>query len=249
MVAGGGAIRGAWTGSVEVIVGRGLLARAFAPRFEHEPGIVVFASGVSNSAETDPAAFHREQGLLEQASAAATRRLVYFSSCGVAAGGEPATPYMQHKGRMEALVLACPGGLVLRLPQVVGRTENPHTLTNFLYRHIMAGAVFEIWSNAERNLIDVDDIVAIGSAMIDAKDVEGRVQSIAARESTPMPDLVGIFERTLGRKANCTLRPRGAPLRICSGEAQRLAGVLGLDLGAGYAERIIGKYYGRHAAT
>lgn len=231
-----------------MIVGRGLLARAFAPRFEHEPGIVVFASGVSNSAETDSTAFDREQSLLEQALATATRRFVYFSSCGVAAGGEPATPYMRHKGRMEALVLAQACGLVFRLPQVVGRTGNRHTLTNFLNHHITDGLPFEVWSHAERNLIDVDDIVAIGSALIDAGEAGGRVQSIAARDSTPMPELVAIFERVLGRKASCTYRPRGAPLRIESAEAQRLAGVLGLDLGSGYAERIIGKYYGRHAA-
>jgi nucleoside-diphosphate-sugar epimerase len=230
-----------------VIVGHGLLARAFAPRFGNDPDIVVFASGVSNSAETDAGAFHREEELLQEALAASARRLVYFSSCGVVASGEPATPYMTHKGRMEALVLASPGGLVLRLPQVVGRTENPHTLTNFLHRHIEEGLPFEIWSRAERNLIDVDDIVAIGSAMIDADDEAGRTQSIAARDSTPMPEIVRIFERVIGRRANCAYLPRGAPLPIDSAEAQRLAGVLGLDLGSGYAERIIGKYYGRHA--
>ena len=245
MAAGGRAIRGVRTGGVEVIVGRGLLARAFAPRYGHAPGIVVFASGVSNSSETDEAAFLREQDLLQRSLADATR-LVYFSSCGVVAGDEP-TPYMRHKARMEARVLASPGGLVLRLPQVVGRTDNPHTLTNFLYRHIADGKPFEIWAQAERNLIDVDDIVAIGSGMIDAGGEGGRVHAIAARDSTPMPKLVAIFERVLGRTANCTYKPRGTPLRIDSAEAQRLAQALGLDLGSGYAERTIGKYYGRHA--
>ena len=69
MAAGGRAIRGVRTGGVEVIVGRGLLARAFAPRYGHAPGIVVFASGVSNSSETDEAAFLREQDLLQRSLA------------------------------------------------------------------------------------------------------------------------------------------------------------------------------------
>lgn len=231
-----------------MIVGRGLLARAFAPRYEHQPGVVVFASGVSNSAETGEGAFRRERELLERSLDAAPR-LVYFSSCGVVAGEEPATPYMRHKARMESLVLARRGGMVLRLPQVVGRTDNPHTLTNFLHRHITGGIPFETWARAERNLIDIDDVAAIGSAMIDAgaHGGDGEAQSIAARDSTPMPELVAIFERVLGRKADCTYLPRGASLRIDSTGAQRLAQTLGLDLGCGYAERIIGKYYGRHA--
>ena len=62
-----------YAGIASIERGRGLLARAFAPRYGHAPGIVVFASGVSNSSETDEAAFLREQDLLQRSLADATR--------------------------------------------------------------------------------------------------------------------------------------------------------------------------------
>ena len=69
------------------------------------------------------------------------------------------------------------------------------------------------------------------------------------RKRMKLPFSLRALVRVLGREANCNYLPRGAPLRIDSTDAQRLAGRLGMDLGPGYAERVIGKYYGRHASA
>ena len=47
-----------------MIVGHGLLARAFEPRYGDDPRVTIFASGVSNSRESVPAAFERERAML-----------------------------------------------------------------------------------------------------------------------------------------------------------------------------------------
>jgi hypothetical protein len=114
-----------------VIVGNGLLARAFEPHFGMDPDVIVFASGVSNSMETRSSEFARERTLLRQSLAAGARRLLYFGSCGVASAEAGSTPYMVHKESMESLVLSSPGGLVLRLPQVVGITQKHPTINQF----------------------------------------------------------------------------------------------------------------------
>ena len=44
-----------------MIVGNGLLATAFAPRFASDRALTVFASGVANSRETRQAEFERER--------------------------------------------------------------------------------------------------------------------------------------------------------------------------------------------
>jgi nucleoside-diphosphate-sugar epimerase len=226
-----------------VIVGNGLLARAFEPHFGTAPDVIVFASGVSNSMETRSNEFAREHMLLRQSLAVGARRLVYFGSCGVTSAEARSTPYMIHKESMEALVLSSTGGLVLRLPQVVGISKNTHTLTNFLHDRILSEEHFVVWARAERNLIDIDDIAAIGSALaMDAANHTLAV-SIAAKQSMPMPEIVKIFERVHGKTANYSLIEKGGPLAIDTTIAVEVAERLGIDLGEGYIEKVIRKYY------
>jgi len=226
-----------------MIIGKGLLARAFEPRFGKDSDVIVFASGVSNSLETRSQEFAREETLLRQLLDGEVKRFIYFGSCGVTSSESEFTPYMRHKRAMESLVLAAPHGLVLRLPQVVGRTDNPHTLTNFLRNRIVSGAHFTVWTHAERNLIDIDDVVRVGSWLATELPVEATTVSIAATCSLLMPRIVGIFERVLDRVANCSYVEKGTPMIIDTHMVESLITRLGIDLGEGYIERIIDKYY------
>lgn len=226
-----------------MIIGKGLLARAFAPRYADDPDTIIFASGVANSAEADLMVFARERDMLIPLLGD-DRRLVYFGSCGSASPGDVGdTPYMRHKRAMEALVADAPNGLVLRLPQVVGVTPNPNTLTNFLRDRILSRTPFTIWANAERNLIDVSDVARIGSHLIDMAKGNRRIFSIASANTLPMPSIVEIFERVLRVKANCNLEPRGCRLEIDARDSLEIAEELGINLGIGYADSVIRKYY------
>lgn len=220
-----------------------MLARAFAPRYLRDPDVLVFASGVSNSTEADAHAFERERTLFERTAGRHAGRVVYFSTCAVAQPDAPSTPYLCHKQAMEQHVLALDGGIVLRLPQVVGPSTNPHTLANFLADRIRRGERFTIWSRAERNLVDVEDVARIAAEMIGQASAPA-VLTIAGSESLHMPALVAIFERTLGRPALCDAEDRGAALPVDAGAAIAVGRRLGIDLGPGYAERVVRRYYG-----
>lgn len=226
-----------------MIIGRGLLANAFEPYLGSNPDIIVFASGVSNSRETRISEFEREQALLSQLLENEDRRLIYFGSCGIVAPQAELTPYMQHKRSMESLVLSTSTGLVFRLPQVVGKTDNPHTLTNFLRNRIVSGEHFPVWRLAERNLIDIDDIVRIVSTLAFELPAGSTAISIAALRSLSMPEIIRIFELVLGKTANCTYMDQGSPMTIDISIIQYLSDRLGICLGGDYAERIIDKYY------
>ena len=227
-----------------MIVGNGLLARAFEPHFGGNPDVVIFASGVSNSLETRAGEFARERTLLRQLLDGEAKRFVYFGSCGVTAQEAELTPYMKHKRLMESLVLSMPHGLVLRLPQVVGRTENPHTLTNFLRDRIQSGEHFTVWAHAERNLMDIDDIVRIGVKLATDPTCETTAISIAASKSLLMPEIIRIFERVLDKAAHYSTIEKGAPMIIDTTALETLSVKLGIDLGDDYIERVIRKYYG-----
>ena len=225
-----------------VIIGSGLLAKSFASRFQDDSSVVIFASGVSNSLESRPEAFEREREMLQGALAATDAKLVYFGSCAVGNVDEQPSPYLSHKRQMEEAVLKSGHGLVLRLPQVVGRSGNPNTLGSFIRDCLLTGRHFSIWRNAERNLMDVEDIVKIAEVMIARH--EGAAFSIASRHSIAMPQLVSIFEEVLGVKADFSLVEKGTPMVIDSREAEAVADEIGIDLGADYARKVIRKYYG-----
>lgn len=228
-----------------MIVGNGLLARAFRSRYAEDKTVIVFASGVSNSLETRETEFARESELLQRALASGART-IYFGSCGVAGGEASFTPYMRHKQEMETRVLESGRGLSLRLPQVVGHANNPNTLTNFIRSRVGSGEHFMGWSNAERSLMDIDDIVPIAAALID-RGASGRAIAIAPASVVTMPQLVGMFEQILGKKANVTWVSRGEPMRIDAREALAVANELGIDLGPGYALNLLKKYYADRA--
>jgi nucleoside-diphosphate-sugar epimerase len=226
-----------------VIIGRGLLARAFEPYFGNDPRVVIFASGVSNSLETRSSEFAREHSLLHGHLADDAKRIVYFSSCGVTALDNDLTPYMRHKQSMESLVRSRSGGLVLRLPQVVGRTGNTHTLTNFLRDRILSGQHFTVWAYAERNLVDVADVAALGATLAKETSMDPSTIAIAAERSLLTPEIVKIFERVLGKTANYSIVERGTSMAIDTTRVKEVSSRLSIHLGEGYVENVIAKYY------
>ena len=225
-----------------MIIGNGLLAKAFLPYYEHDPEVLVFASGVSNSRETRAEEFAREKVMLD-AACQQGKELIYFSTCSVHDPELAHSPYVMHKLEMEAMVAALPHFAVLRLPQVVGHTPNPHTLTNFLHHQITTGQQFHIWRNARRNLIDIDDIAKIAVWLISHHDADDIITNIAAPFSITIPALVAIFEEVLGIQSNCDIVEAGGKYQIDTGLAVATAPKAGVDFHDFYVRDLIRKYY------
>ena len=227
-----------------MIVGNGLLAQAFAPIYGSDADVLVFASGVSNSRETRAEQFDREVALL-QAAMARGKKLLYFSTCSVGDPELAGSAYVVHKLAMERLV--CDGGAgnaVFRLPQVVGRTPNPHTLTNFLYHQICSGARFQVWRRAWRNLIDVTDVARIVAFMVNNPGRYGPVTTVASPFSVPITELVGTFEVVLGKKAYCDFVDAGGEYAIDASAASAVAQQVGICFDDAYVLNLVKKYYG-----
>jgi hypothetical protein len=226
-----------------MIVGRGLIANAFAGTFAAAPDVVIFASGVSDSSETRPEAFAREERLLERSLAEHPALLVYFSTCSVKDREQMDTAYVRHKLRMEDRARES-DHVVFRLPQVVGRTPNPATLTNYLHAHIAAGTKFAVWKHAWRNIIDVADVARIAGHMIADGRWRNRTVNVACPTMVRVVDLVAIYERVLGVAANFEQVERGDRYEIDAAEAVRVAREIGIEFGPDYVENLIRHYYG-----
>ena len=226
-----------------MVVGGGLLASAFADVFARRSDIVIFASGVSNSQERDAAAFKRERNLLETVQSE-NRKIVYFSTCSLFDPELEHAPYVVHKREMEALVRQASRYAIFRLPQIVGKTPNAKTLTNFIHTKILLGERFDVWRHAKRNLIDVSDVALIAKFLLNNEHFENQTANIACPTSTSIVELIKTLELILGQHAHYCLVDAGGSYEIDTELAARVAMQVGIRFDESYAERVMRKYYG-----
>lgn len=226
-----------------MIVGHGLLAKAFAA-FESTERVLVYAAGVSNSLETDQAAFEREKKLLETARAQhPDRLLVYFGTCSADDLDRRGTPYVAHKLEIERVLeqYSAPW-MVLRLPLAIGPVRGGHTLAPFLHERITRGERFQVWQHATRYPIDVEDVVRIARQLMGTRNYWNRRINLALR-AYPVLEFVRVLQSLIGRPAVYDLVPKGRHYEIRCPEVESLAGELALDYSDRYLERVLRKYY------
>jgi hypothetical protein len=229
-----------------VIVGSGLLAHAFDGEFSRRSDICIYTAGVSNSNCVDPNEFTRERKRLEEAlrQANGLDAFVYFGTCSVADPMVRDTPYVQHKLAMEDIVRMHPRNLVLRLPQVAGKTQNPHTLLNYLYARIVRGEVFNLWSGAKRNIIDVFDVAALAKSIISDHSMRDTVLNVANIANYPVVDIVSVMERVIGKNAHYHLIDRRSEYSIDIDALMPFVRKAGIAFEDDYLFKVIEKYYG-----
>ena len=230
-----------------MLIGSGLLAQSFAVPFSQRDDICIYAAGVSNSTCVDVKEFEREQRLLSESLRQAMHVgiFVYFGTCSVADPEVQNAPYVQHKLEMEKIVAAHPRHLILRLPQVAGRTPNPHTLLNYLYARISRSEAFDLWKNAKRSIIDIDDVVAIARKFILDKPAQYSILNIANPVSYSMIDIVHAMEGVLGKRAVYYLVDRGTEYSIDTSAIEPMLKSAGVEFGGDYLLKVLKKYYGK----
>ncbi|HZZ95347.1 MAG TPA: NAD-dependent epimerase/dehydratase family protein [Usitatibacter sp.] len=231
-----------------MIIGSGLIARAFSPHAPTLNDTCIYAAGVSNSGCTDPSEFARDEDRLRAAIASmpAPTRLVYFSTCSVGDPSMAQSGYVLHKRRLESLVEQRPPYLVVRLPQVAGRTPNPHTLLNYLYARITRSEKFDLWKHACRNIIDVDDAAAIILYLIRHEQAVDEIINVANPRSSSMTEIVQAIEAATHHRAVYRLLDRGAAYEIDTSRITKAITTLQLPFGDAYLSRTVAKYYYPH---
>ena len=168
-----------------MIVGNGMIARAMRDVSD----VLIFASGVSNSASVSEPETEREKQLLK--SVRDDRKLVYFSTVTVAQTNK--TPYIMHKLQMELLVREGPH-LILRVANIVGHGQSPAQLIPSLTNQVIAGKVKV--QDSVRDIMDVDDLSRILHQMLQ-KDAKGTHNLLTGRQ-VPINSLVACISQILG---------------------------------------------------
>ena len=196
-----------------MIVGNGLIASAFRKTGFESQHHVIFASGVSNSGEQDPVAYQREIAAIKSHLGKSTT-FVYFSTTSLFDPTKKDTHYLRHKRSIENLIEEHANSfLIVRLPIMVGPTENPHTLINFIVNAIRTQTPIPLHKNACRHLLDIDDLVPLLRPFLVIGPVKKHVNILGSGQ-VAVPSLIDKIENILDATGLYDWREEGACYEI-----------------------------------
>ena len=228
-----------------MVLGSGLVANGFKA-YMNDENYLIFASGVSNSANTNKDAFTRERDLLKKSINDHPQKiLVYFSTCSVYDDSLQDSPYIRHKREMEAIIRENqPHYYIFRVSNLIGHTDNPHTVLNFFVQHIQSGQAFFVWKNASRNIIDIDDAVIICNYILERHLFSNDIVNIANPSNYPVGEIVQTIEEVVNRKGNYELIDKGSNPDIDTSRIQDIFTLSKMRFDGEYLRKTIKKYFG-----
>lgn len=229
-----------------MIVGSGLVARAFVRCAERLRRHCIYAAGVSNSGCIVQSEYARDKARLRATLATLSSDIapVYVSTCSILDPASGSSMYVAHKRAMEDLVLAArDDSVVVRFPQLAGDSPNPHTLLNYLFARIIRSERFDLWAMASRNIIDADHAADITTAWLDSGADIGRVVSVANPVNYSMAEIVAALEAVSGRSAIFDTVQRGSSYAIDVAPVAPLIRAAGVLFGPDYLVTTVAKYF------
>jgi nucleoside-diphosphate-sugar epimerase len=225
-----------------MIVGNGMVAKAFSEDFSNNSEYVIFASGVSNSLETDKSLFLKESQLIEKTKIS-DKIFVYFSTTSII-GNKTKSEYIRHKEKMELQITSnFKNFLIVRLPQLVGHTKNQNTLINYLFNKILSGDKFIVQHHARRNLVDVEDVSAIVKYILNKNICLNEVINVGSPYWLSIQELIQIIETGLNKKSNYSIIDKGDEYIFDSNLSLEVGKKIGINFESNYVCRILKKYY------
>ncbi|MFT4802861.1 MAG: UDP-2-acetamido-2,6-beta-L-arabino-hexul-4-ose reductase [Psychroserpens sp.] len=145
-----------------IIIGKGLIANTFKKYLNGDENLVIFASGVSNSAESITSEYNREKKLLfDTIEKYKEKKLIYFSTISVLDPSLQHKEYIKFKLQIEKELYCTENCKVVRASNIVGNGGNPNNMFNFFINSIVKGDKISLFEYAERNILSVDHLAKI----------------------------------------------------------------------------------------
>lgn len=227
-----------------MVIGNGLIGKRFGP-YQLNDAFVIFASGVSNSKNIDDNAYQREKELLQSViQENADKTLVYFSTCSVYDPDEQTSKYVLHKKNMETLIQEnCNQFHIFRVSNLVGISGNPNTVLNFFIQHIQHQINFDLWCNATRNLLDIDDMYRIVDHILQNRLYLCKVVNVANPVTHYVKEIIAAIESLWNIKANYIPIEKGSRFAIDITTITPIIRELGIRFEKDYLTILLQKYY------
>ena len=175
-----------------MIIGNGLVAKSFKKEKKFFKNIIVFASGLANSKNINKKEFVREKKLLKKFLNIKKKKLIYFSTLDIFRKKKNA--YTRHKINIENILKKKKNILIIRLPQLIGKSNNKHTIFNFLNFNLRINKKIKIFVNYYRNFIDVEDLIFYVKKLIKNK-INFNIINIYNKKSIKIVSLLKIYKK------------------------------------------------------
>lgn len=228
-----------------MVIGNGMMAHTFEEYISNDE-VLIFASGVSNSMQIDEVEFQRESQLLHDSLLGNPGKLfVYFSTTSIDDKAVNQSPYVRHKLKMENQIMRhSKNYIILRVSNVVGSNGNASTIMNYFVNSIKNDEYISVWKNAERNLIDSQDVKFMVDSLIQ-RGFKNETIYLAMDEAVKVDVLVSLIEEHLDKKAKVNLREKGHPIHIECPELVEELKIITRNKGSGlvYIKQLLKKYY------
>ena len=209
-----------------MIIGNGLIAKK-CKSIDGED-VIIFASGVSNSSETDIREYDRETNLLLDQDK--NKRLIYFSTCSIFDTNYTGEKYIQHKLNTETLIKnEFKKYSIFRLPNVVGKSNNKHTLFNYITNKIQNEEEIVTFRNCFRYLLDVKDLW-----WIIRNNLKNDIINVTLDDPIEVVYLIKRMAACLNKTANIRLENKNDKKYTVSTKLNKICG---------YNNSVIEKYY------
>ena len=134
--------------------------------------------------------------------------------------------------------------LIFRLPQVIGFLDTKSSLVNFLVDAIGNQKKFELWCNAQKNIIDIDDVYEIVVEVLKRGILTKKIVNIASSHQTSVIQLVNEIEKFFGLTANYTLVNKGTSYDLDIFAIKTVLSDLHIEFGEAYIQTALNKYFG-----
>ena len=92
--------------------------------------------------------------------------------------------------------------LIIRMPEIIGRSKNPYTLTNFFFKKITKNKKFLLFKNSKRNLLEVNDAIKNTIKIIKLYKNKNSIVNLLNKEFYTPLKIVKTFENILNKRAN-----------------------------------------------
>jgi nucleoside-diphosphate-sugar epimerase len=183
-----------------MIIGNGLIANGVVEIHNEFPDVLFFASGVSDSKETDDKQFVRERSLLEESiKKNSEKKIIYFSTYSIEDDSRQKERYILHKKEMEKIIQSTEIFLIIRLTNVLGRKGNKNNLIRFLMDKIIQEEEINVWNNVKRNIVGIDDLVYVVSVIL-KNDIKNKTVLISHPYSFTMKEIIISISNYLGKQ-------------------------------------------------
>ncbi len=187
------------------IIGKGFIAKNLSKISKEiiQSKIIIYAAGISNSNTESKKDLIREINSFNKFSKINKRKkMLFISTADVTNNLKNRSKYVKNKIKIEKSIKKnFKNFIIVRIPQIIGKSKNKNTLINFFYNKIKSRKTIKLLLNVDRNLLDIDDIIKMIKVIIMNNKINKKVITLSNKYFIQPIDIIKIFEKTLKIKA------------------------------------------------